>query len=49
MGIGLRQQDVDLEFGISLHTSSSVSGINVSINNGAGKSLLVSVSSWTAH
>ena len=49
MGIGLKQQDVDLEFEIGLHTSSSVTVINVSINNGAGKSLLVSVSSWTAH
>ena len=47
--IGSRQQDGDLEFAISLNTPSSVSGVNVSINNGLVKSLLVSVLSGTAH
>ena len=48
VGIGSRQQDGDLEFAISLNRSSSVSGVNVSIN-GLVKSLLVSVLSGTAH
>ena len=49
VGIGSRQQDVDFEFPISMHTSSSVSVANVSINNGVHESLLVSPSSGTAH
>ena len=31
MGVGSRQQDVDLEFAISMRTSSSVSGANLSM------------------
>lgn len=49
VGIGSRQQDVDLEFTISMHTLSLVSGANVPINKGVGESLLVSLLSGTAH
>ena len=50
--IGPRQQDVDFEFAISMHTSSSVSVENVSnvaTSNGVDESVLVSLSSGTAH
>ena len=49
VGIGSRQQDADLGFAISMLTSPSVSGANVSINNGVGESLFISLSSGTAH
>ena len=42
-----RQENIDLEFAISMQTSSSVSGANVGIHNGVCESLLVSLSSVT--
>ena len=44
VGIGSRQQDVDLDFTMSMRTSSLLSGANASINGGVGKLLLVPLS-----
>ena len=47
--IGSRQQDVDLEFGMTMCTSSSLSVANGSITGGVGKLLLVPLSLGTSH